>query len=113
MNREIKIWGERWLIRQDSTHAVSYLKVREGYRCSWHSHTSKYNLFAVLKGVIGITIEELGEIRTVNISSGECFTIKPGQYHEFFGIEDSEVIEEMYVEYSEADISREIIGGKK
>jgi len=112
MNREIKIWGERWLIRQDSTHVVSFLKVKEGFRCSWHSHKEKYNLFVVLEGALKIVVEEMGEKRETILQSGECLTIKPGQWHEFQGIKYSEVIEEMYVEYKESDIKRQNEGGK-
>jgi mannose-6-phosphate isomerase-like protein (cupin superfamily) len=112
MKREIKVWGERWLIREDSTHAVSYLIVHEGYRCSWHVHDEKYNLFVIVSGEIRIRVEELGKIRDVILSRGETFTIKPGQYHEFQGETDAEVIEEMYVEYKESDIHREIKGSR-
>jgi len=112
MKREVKIWGERWLIRQDSTHAVSYLKIHKGYRCSWHVHEEKYNLFVVLKGTLKVIVEELGQKRRVLLCPGECLTIKPGQWHEFQGHTDTEVIEEMYVEYRESDIKREEVGGK-
>ena len=112
MEREIKIWGERWLIRQDSTHAVSYLKIKKGYRCSWHRHKTKFNLFVVLRGKIVIEVEELGKRRKTTLKEGQTLTIRPGQWHEFRGLKDSEVIEEMYVEYHEADIERKIIGSK-
>jgi len=112
MQREVKIWGQRWLIRKDATHAVSYLRVKAGYRCSWHCHKTKYNLFVVLHGTLILIIEELGELITVQIHAGEELTIKPGQWHEFRAYEDCECIEEMYVEYDEGDIDREEIGSK-
>lgn len=100
------------MIRKDSTHAVSYLKIKKGYRCSWHSHQTKYNLFVVIKGVLKLIVEELGEKTKVVLRPGESFTINPGQYHEFRGKTDCECIEEMYVEYNEEDINREKIGSK-
>lgn len=112
MKREVKIWGERWLIRQDTTHAVSYLKVKAGYRCSWHCHKTKYNLFVVLAGVLELVVEELGERRDVRLSEGQSMTIKPGQWHEFRGVVDCSCVEEMYVEYDEGDIDRKVIGSK-
>lgn len=112
MIRELKIWGERWVIRQDSTHAVSYLKVKEGYRCSWHQHSTKYNLFVVLEGRLRLIIEEMGERSVIELQSGESFVIKPGQWHEFQAVKESRVIEEMYVEYDEGDIHREKLGSK-
>lgn len=112
MIRELKIWGERWLIRKDSTHAVSFLKIKKGYRCSWHCHQTKYNLFVVIHGTLELVIEELGEKQKIKLDRGQEFTIKPGQWHEFRGVSDCECIEEMYVEYSESDIERKKVGSK-
>ena len=117
MDRELKVWGERWLIRKDTTHAVSFLRVQEGYQCSWHKHQTKYNKFVVTRGRIIITVEELGEIQRVLLGPGEMFTTRPGQWHKFesyTGNADyiSEMIEEMYVEYDESDIERKELGGK-
>lgn len=113
MQREVKIWGERWLIRKDSTHAVSFLDLKEGTKCSWHKHDTKYNLFVVLDGQLTLRIEELGEVKEINLFHGEEFTIKPGQWHLFeCRVSNTQVIEEMYVEYNEADIYRMSKGGK-
>ena len=112
MKREAKVWGERWLIRQDSTHAVSYLKIDKGYECSFHSHQEKYNLFVVLSGGIAVIVEQSDHNSTVYLTEGQSFTTKPGERHKFVGIDDSEVIEEMYVEYREDDIQRDNSGGK-
>ena len=108
MNRQHKIWGERWLIHKDTTHNVSFLKVKAGHRCSWHSHTSKTNLFVVIHGDIGIVTEH-GETR---LTDGHCFMVEPGLQHEFRAYMDSEMIEEMFVEYDENDIAREKVGSK-
>lgn len=113
MDRELKIWGERWILRRDSTHEISYLNVRQSYRCSWHRHQQKYNLFVVLEGIVRIIVEELGEIREITLQEGESFTTKPGQWHEFVGLGvENKMIEEMYVKYDESDIERKILGGK-
>jgi mannose-6-phosphate isomerase-like protein (cupin superfamily) len=112
MDRQHKIWGERWLIRQDSTHATAFLKMKKGFRCSWHRHQTKYNLFVVLYGKVGIITEELEGIKRESIlTEGNCFITRPGQWHEFRVYENSGMIEEMYVEYNEADIERKILGG--
>jgi len=108
MERIHKVWGERWLIRLDSTHATSFLKLKAQTRCSWHRHQAKYNLFVVLNGKVGIKTE-YGEIL---LGPGQEFTTGPGEWHEFIVYEDSEMIEEMYVQYDEADIERERLGSK-
>lgn len=112
MERELKIWGERWVIRKDSTHAVSYLYIKGNYRCSWHCHRTKFNLFVVITGTLLLEIQELGERREIVLNRGESFTIKPGQWHEFRAVEDCTAIEEMYVEYDEGDIIRKVIGSR-
>lgn len=108
MKRTSKIWGERWLLRQDSTHAVSYLKLKKKTRCSWHRHQQKFNLFVVLNGKVGIKTE-YGE---VILTKGQEFTVEPGMWHEFRVYENSDMIEEMYVEYDEIDIERKDLGSK-
>ena len=108
MERTLKVWGERWLVRRDSTHAISFLKLRKNTRCSWHTHQAKYNLFVVLQGKVGIKTE-YGE---VVLTEGQEFTTSPGEWHEFRVYEDSEMIEEMYVSYCDGDIQRETLGSK-
>jgi len=106
MERIMKIWGERWLIRQDSTHATSYLKLKAKTRCSWHLHKAKSNIFVVLSGKVGIKTQ-YGEII---LGPGQEFTVAPLEWHEFRVYEDSEMIEEMYCEYDESDIERKELG---
>lgn len=107
MRRLHKVWGERWLLREDSTHASSFLRLRAGTRCSWHRHRAKFNLFVVLRGSVGIKTDH-GEIV---LGPGQEFTVEPGAWHEFRVYEDSEMIEEMFVTYEEGDIERQTEGG--
>ena len=100
MQREAKVWGERWLLRKDSIHAISYLKLKKGYRCSWHHHKEKYNLFFLCYGKVGIVVEELGERQEIILQEGDCCTVKPGQWHEFRVYEYSAMFEEMFVSYT-------------
>ena len=108
MQRELKVWGERWTIRQDSTHRTAYLELLPFRRCSWHRHIQKWNTFVVVYGAVEIRTQE-GHIV---LKRGECCTIKPGEWHEFRTYEArSAMLEEMYVEYSEDDIERVRLGG--
>jgi len=108
MQHTMKVWGERYLLREDSTHAVSYLRLTANTRCSYHFHKSKSNLFFVIKGKVGIRTE-YGETL---LTSGQEFTVEPMIWHEFRVYEDSEMIEEMYVNYDESDIERKTLGSK-
>lgn len=102
MEREHKIWGERWKCRNDSTHESSLLFLKPNTRCSWHGHREKYNLFVVVYGRVGI-VTEFGETL---LERGESFTVDPGCKHEFRAYKDSLMFEEMYVEYASGDIQR-------
>ncbi len=108
MERTQKIWGERWLLRQDSTHATSYLRLRKHTRCSLHRHQAKSNLFVVIRGKVGIKTCH-GEII---LGPGQEFTVEPDMPHDFRAYEDSEMIEEMFVEYREQDIDRYVVGSE-
>jgi len=112
MERQSKVWGDRWLLRQDSVHSLSYLELKAGDRCSWHLHEQKYNLFFVIQGRIGVVTHEIdGSKKETVLTPGQFLTVPPGQCHEFRVYEDSKVIEEMYVQYTESDIERYEKGG--
>lgn len=108
MQREKKLWGERWLLKIDDLHALSYLKIKSGHRCSWHSHRAKHNLFFVLSGKVGILTEDGETILTAE----QAFSVPPDIKHEFRAYEDSTMMEEMFVSYDEGDIERLDSGGK-
>lgn len=108
MQRYHKIWGQRYLLRQDSTHAISFLDLIANTCCSWHSHKAKSNFFFLIDGSISIKTE-FGETK---LEPGQIFTVEPGLRHQFIVHKDSKLIEEMYVEYDEADIQRETLGKK-
>ena len=108
MERFHKIWGERYLLRQDSTHALSFLDLITGTCCSWHKHETKFNFFFLIEGSVSIKTE-FGETL---LEPGQIFTVEPGTKHQFVVHEDSKLLEEMYVEYAEADIQRETLGSK-
>jgi len=111
------IWGERRVIRKDSSHELSVLTVLPGTRCSWHRHRCKYNLFVVLSGRVDIVAEVLVpgsdkvERKTYRLIKGESLVVSPGVWHEFRGYEDAEMVEDMYVLYDADDIEREVVGG--
>lgn len=107
MKRERKVWGERWVIHEDSTHTTNLLRLKKGYRCSWHKHRTKWNLFVVVQGRVGIVTVD-GETL---LGPGEEFTVAPGEMHEFHVHEDGCMIEEMFVLYDDNDIERDNVGG--
>ena len=108
MRREKKIWGERWIVRRDSTHETSILFVKAGYRCSWHRHQAKHNKFVVIQGKLELVTCD----GTTVLESGTTASVGPGIWHEFRAIIYTIAVEEMFVKYDPEDIEREIVGGK-
>lgn len=108
MERTKKVWGERWLLREDSTHATSYLPLKGKTCCSFHNHRAKFNLFFLIEGHVSIKTE-FGE---THLYPGQIFTVEPGTKHQFIVHEDSKMIEEMFVSYDENDIERFQLGSK-
>jgi len=88
---------------------MSVLYLHDGERCSWHKHETKFNLFFVVDGEIDIKTEW----GNAKVESGQTFTTRPGEWHEFRTPNGpATVIEVMYVQYDPNDIQRELIGGK-
>lgn len=97
-----KIWGTNTEVFRNDSCSVNVLEVKKGGTCSYHRHQSKYNLFYVLSGSIVITTD-LGD---TTIREGQTFTVLPRTGHLFRGLEDSRMIEVMFVSYDESDIER-------
>ena len=84
------------------------MRIKKGYRCSYHYHRFKVNKFYVLEGELKIRHEQ-GE--TI-LNKGEVFTISPPNKHCFIGITDVLAIEVVSVQLVDADIIRSDSGGK-
>lgn len=101
-----KCWGRNTEIFRNSSVSVNLLELIKGGVCSWHFHAHKHNKFYVVSGKVRIKTEH-GE---VELSPGLSFTVSSPLKHLFEALEDSKVIEVMYVEYDHSDINREIQG---
>lgn len=112
-----KTWGLKFNIFKNDLCEISFLELDPNRRCSWHKHKTKYNLFFVLEGEVGIKTEfkvNGGRTETgiTKLCTHEFFTTQPGEYHEFQTYDaPAKLIEIMYVQYEENDIERKNIGG--
>lgn len=108
MERTRKTWGEKWNIFQNDLCEVSVLYLNSQRRCSWHRHQTKSNTFFVVEGELYIKLED----GLSQLTKGQVFTTRPGEYHEFQTHDkEAQVIEIMYVQYDSEDIEREEVGG--
>ena len=111
-----KTWGIKYNIFKNDLNEISFLELEPNRRCSWHSHNSKYNLFFVVEGEVGIKLEynvdNGSEADVTVLGPHEFFTVSPGEWHEFQTYDKpAKLMEVMYVKYDENDIERRNIGG--
>jgi mannose-6-phosphate isomerase-like protein (cupin superfamily) len=109
MERTLKTWGEKWNVFLNDLCEVSVLYLKPRRRCSWHKHQTKFNLFFVIEGVVGIKTRDGLAI----VKKNQIFTTRPGELHEFqtFSL-PSVLMEVMYVKYDAEDIQRLVVGGE-
>ncbi len=101
-----KIWGwNEELIRNDIC-SLNVLHVEKGGQCSLHTHKHNHNLFYVVSGKLRITTEH----GNVDVESGQNFLILPGTQHQFTGLEESKVVEFVFVQFDPSDIDRSTQG---
>jgi len=112
-----KTWGIKYNIFKNDLNEISFLELDPNRRCSWHSHETKYNLFFVAEGEVGIKTEYdidggRKESGVTLLKEHEFFTVSRGEWHEFQTYSGpAKLIEVMYVQYEDKDILRKNIGG--
>lgn len=101
-----KCWGRNTEIFKNSSTSVNFLELLKGGVCSWHFHRTKHNVFHIISGKVKVKTEHNETI----LLPGQSLTVLSPMKHQFIAMEDSELIEVMYVQYSADDIVRETQG---
>lgn len=101
-----KVWGTNNEVYANDLCSVNILRVKRGGTCSYHKHVSKHNVFHVVSGHFKIDTEYGENI----LFPDQVFTVYAGTLHKFVALEDSVVVEVMFVRYAEEDIVRERVG---
>jgi len=107
-----KIWGEAKRLIDTPKYKMDLLQLKKDSFCSTHYHSEKFNEFKLLKGKV--MIELYGKGMKVLEKLNDSFIVPPCVVHRFIALEDSEVLEYIYVrdgEVSEEDIKRYKQGG--
>ena len=108
-----KPWGYTQLLFRNDVFEVHRIKVKRGGYCSVHKHNTKYNMFYIEYG--GLGIHEQNEDGTgqsyIYLRDGDSLHVPPGQYHKFYAHEDTVAYEIYYVRADQEDISRLTTGG--
>jgi len=101
-----KIWGRNTEIFRNESTSVNFLDLVKGGTCSYHYHRFKANIFYVISGKLKV-YTELGEHILL---PGENLVVSPSLKHQFEAMEESKVVEVMFVKYNHEDIVRETEG---
>ena len=104
-----KGWGwERWIVNKQE-YCGKILNLAKDRKCSIHYHIKKDEVFYVLSGKVlmryhdqadkMVELEKLGlgelsdHMDHVILDAGDNFYVPPGRIHQFFGLEDSTILE--------------------
>lgn len=94
-----KVWGKEIVIADEPEYSGKILAINKGAGSSWHRHPKKEETFFCLKGRVRLRVKKYLFKRipwmetTVMTPYSEPVNILPGQWHQFHGYEDSEIIE--------------------
>lgn len=102
-----KVWGEELWIANNELYCGKILRLKKGYKCSYHAHPIKDETFYILKGKVHMMLEESLRI----MCEGDVLRINPGQYHSFTGLTDVEILE-ISTPHSDGDVIRKDVSGK-
>lgn len=101
--REVKkVWGKELWIVNCNEYCGKLLFLNKGAQSSYHRHLVKKETFYCLRGQVALTIEDKDYM--LNPFSRPK-TIKPKQYHGFWGITNA-VILEISTHHNDSDVER-------
>jgi quercetin dioxygenase-like cupin family protein len=88
-----KVWGYEQTI-VNGAYCGKRMFLREGFRCSIHHHRLKDETFYVVSGRMLLEVGMDPEIlEKIVLETGDRFTLEPGMWHRFTGIEDTTFFE--------------------
>jgi len=114
MNKQGKIWGDTRSLFANANFELHRLFARKGGFCSKHRHASKFNQFYVITGRLRIETwkHDYDLCDVTDLGPGDMAVCKPGEYHRFTDVEDTDALEWYWVELRADDIDRENVGGQ-
>jgi quercetin dioxygenase-like cupin family protein len=89
MDYHKKVWGHEIWLANTELYCGKILHLKKGYRCSYHYHKKKDEVFYILTG--SILLELNGE--EYFMSAGSAVRVFPGDKHRFTGITDATILE--------------------
>lgn len=106
MTRVEKDWGHEIWITNGELYCGKKLFVANSKWCSYHHHKIKDEVLYLQSGKIKMTYDDQGSPVSIVMLPGTAFRVVPGVLHQFYGLEDSEIIE-FSTEHFDSDSYRE------
>jgi len=110
--KEGKVWGTTENIYSNSSFEFHSIKFKKDSECSKHKHQYKWNGFYVSQGTLLIRVwkNSYDLVDQTILKAGDFTKVKPGEYHQFKGLDDGVAFELYWAEFNHDDIERESIG---
>jgi mannose-6-phosphate isomerase-like protein (cupin superfamily) len=103
---EQKVWGVVAHLFQSDHAAMSFLKLKKGFRCSRHFHKQRVNMFAVVSGEVLIEEWYGGQAKTeIVLRAGDSATVLANIEHRFRVLQDGQMIEVYWPMYDNDKVS--------
>ncbi len=109
---EGKVWGTTQNIFSNNSFEFHRIEFKKDSECSKHKHLYKWNGFFVERGRLLIRVwkNSYDLIDQTILRAGEFTKVKPGEYHQFKGLDDGVAFEIYWAEFNHEDIERESVG---
>ena len=110
--KEGKVWGATENIFSNSSFEFHRISFKKDSECSKHKHQYKWNGFFVEQGTLLIRVwkNSYDLVDQTVLKAGDFTKVKPGEYHQFKGLDDGVAFELYWAEFNHDDIERESIG---
>lgn len=107
-----KVWGETEQIIANGSVEMHRVSINKGAMCSQHMHQSKWNGFYVITGALIVRVwkNDYDLTDETIIRAGEFCQVRPGEYHQFEALADTDAIELYWTALDTGDIVRRSVG---
>jgi len=107
-----KVWGTTEMIHKNGVLEFHRIEFDKGAKCSEHEHKNKWNGFFVEAGQMLVRSWKADQslIDETILYAGEFTMVKPGEFHQFEGLESGVAFEIYWAEFSHEDINRRTSG---
>lgn len=107
-----KVWGSTEMIHKNGVLEFHRIEFDQGFKCSEHEHKHKWNGFFVEAGQMLVRSWKADQslVDETILYPGDFTMVKPGEFHQFEGLESGVAFELYWAEFNHDDINRRTSG---